>query len=170
MGCDIHGTYERKGHYGWVNSGDPDIGRDYNIYGIIANVRNRGVPFIAEHRINLFDENELWHFSDAYRALCEEWSGDGHSHSYVTLKELKEYDTTQTYKSTQLITGKDESGNITSVCSWTNGKHFGEVGEISVFGVFGDDRWKKLISYGENIRNFHNLTDEQVRFVFFFDN
>jgi hypothetical protein len=173
MGCDIHAIYEKKGKYGWVNAGDPEINRNYTIFSIVGNVRNydgKGIQFIAENRINPKDENLWWDYSAEFRALSEGWNSDGHSHSYVTLKELKEYDITQKYFSNRLITGKDKDGKITGTCASTNGEHLGKVGETSIFGVWGSTQWDELIAYGEDIRERFGLNDEDVRLVFFFDN
>lgn len=172
MGCDIHGMYERKGRWSWVNAGDPDIGRNYTTFAILADVRNEGgIPPISQPRLS-FDEIADWDFdvSDEFRALTKHWSSDGHSHSYVTLKELKAYDINQKYYSHRLITSKDDEGRITGTCAMTTGKHLGEVGETSIFGVFGSESWDKFVAYGEAVAKQFNLTDEEVRFVFFFDN
>ena len=48
--------------------------------------------------------------------------------------------------------------------------HMGYVGESTVFGVWGTKSWDSFVAYGENIRQFHELKDDEVRFVFFFDN
>lgn len=175
MGCDIHGMYERKSDYRWINSGDPDIGRNYTIFGIIGNVRNEGHAFIAEDRFELYSDSGIKGFgydgsNYDFSSLSEHWGADGHSHSFVTLKELKEFDITQKYYSKRLVTGRDENGKITGTCAMTTADHLGEVGEIEIFGVWGDKAWRDLISYGENIRQFHDLDDDEVRLVFFFDN
>jgi hypothetical protein len=178
MGCDIHAMWERKKtfeHSGWgywINSGDPDINRNYTIFAILGDVRNDdGIPAIGSNRFNVSAED--WaeeEASDAFVALVDSWKWDGHSHSWVTLKELKEYDTNQTYHSHRLICGKDEDGNITSTCAWSSGETFGEVGETTVFGVWGDAEWQEIIKGGEAVREQYNLSDDEVRLVFFFDN
>lgn len=59
-------------------------GRDYSLFGELANVRSydrikerdpRGIPKDA---------------SEGYLEICKQWEGDSHSHSYFTLKELLE--------------------------------------------------------------------------------
>ena len=106
MGCDIHFFVETKQNDGtwksadtWV-SDDWDPGRmkipydehfyqdrNYNLFAILANVRNysdfnpisepRGLPEDA---------------SPDVKAQSDVWDMDGHSHSYLTVTELKAYD------------------------------------------------------------------------------
>lgn len=109
MGCDIHMYVEKRNNNGcWdiIKTEDdgnellePYDGRNYNLFSILANVRNgrgfagcrtgegfnqisspRGIPIDA---------------SDEYVSVASEWGCDGHSHSYLTLKELLDYDWTQ---------------------------------------------------------------------------
>jgi len=107
MGCDIHLYTEKiksvNGVDKWVNCdhwklnpyfGDdeyePELelislysGRNYNLFGVLAGVRGgyeicppRGLP----------DD-----VSDIVKKNSDRWDSDGHSHSYFTLAELKEY-------------------------------------------------------------------------------
>jgi len=170
MGCDIHGLFERETEYGWENSGDPDIGRNYKIFSVIGNVRNYDeVPYIGSNRLDVNDISG-WTFncSEAFRAMCED--AGNHSHSYVTLKEIKEYDTKQKVYNGALITSKHPDGSIKSTCRGTSGEHMGPIGEADIFSPWGDEAWQDFIAYGEHIREFHDLTDEKVRFCFSFDN
>jgi len=114
MGCDIHIWAETKIDGKWLLStkaagfnnrrhefnhcaqdeeekwrnmivdASPYAGRNYYLFAMLANVRNyhnevvpisepRGVPDDA---------------SDIYLKIVKFWDGDGHSHSYLTLKEL----------------------------------------------------------------------------------
>ena len=115
MGCDIHCYAERKNkdgkwkiignvekeEDGWISIDyEPYHDRNYNLFAILANVRNetafagcktgegfnpisnpKGVPSDA---------------SEEYASLIKQWDSDGHSHSYLTLRELLDYDWTQT--------------------------------------------------------------------------
>jgi hypothetical protein len=105
MGCDIHGHIERRTANGWEYLPDayfPD-GRNYNVFAILADVRNghgfagiktgEGFNFIAEPRGLPNDMSpELQRIAkgetseDDYR-----WLGD-HSRSWLTLRELFEFD------------------------------------------------------------------------------
>jgi len=60
--------------------------RNYYLYSILADVRNYGldrIEPICEPRGVPEDA------SDGYRYVVDRWDGDGHSHSYFTLEELK---------------------------------------------------------------------------------
>jgi hypothetical protein len=120
MGCDIHLFVEKKGPLGdWqlvdrlvthdagTEYAHIDIegrgfydGRNYRLFSILADVRNgRGfagvktgegfVPLAAPRGVPT-------DASAGYLKMVEQWDGDGHSHSYHTLRDLLEYDWTQT--------------------------------------------------------------------------
>lgn len=74
----------------------PYDGRNYDLFAILADVRNgRGFagvltgagfdPIVAPRGV----PDDASRF---YRAQVARWDGDGHSHSWLTLRELKEYD------------------------------------------------------------------------------
>lgn len=97
MGCDIHLHVEKKVNGKWVEV--PDVGydnRNYKVFAILANVRNgygfagcptgRGFKSISEPK-GLPDDA-----SKEVKEHSESWGVDGHSHSYLTLKELEAYD------------------------------------------------------------------------------
>lgn len=170
MGCDIHGIIERKNESGgwyWLNSGDPDIGRNYTIFSVLANVRNYdNYPFISEPKGMPKD------LTSEMRCLVNEWGEDGHSHSWITLEEMKNYDIEQKVYCSRLVTERDEAGNITSTCAATSGRSLGHVGEITIFDEFPNGRrhWLYLIGYLEEVAKKYGLKNDEVRFVFFFDN
>jgi hypothetical protein len=112
MGCDIHLFTERKRHIRdeekWINmdywqynpyydSEDPDgesemevksfyRGRDYDMFSVLANVRNYSDNnFIIEDR-GLPDD-----ICQITKKEADRWKGDAHSHGYYTLKELMDY-------------------------------------------------------------------------------
>jgi hypothetical protein len=118
MGCDIHCYAEVKKGQKWVKVGrvfvnpyydekrkdkwnkpktdQPYQGRNYNLFGILADVRNgRGVagcdlgdgfvPIDSPRGI----PNDV---SDSVQGLFNGWGGDAHSDSYFTLEELLRYD------------------------------------------------------------------------------
>lgn len=109
MGCDIHvrceylngsgvwtdcDYYKRNPYY---NAEEPDgeeeflvaplyDSRDYSLFAILADVRNYGVTeYIDEPRGKPEDCNEH------IQADIDRWGVDGHSHSYLTLRELIEW-------------------------------------------------------------------------------
>ena len=121
MGCDIHLYVERRVDDKWLcadqmKRDEPEDGesqgylsadynalfykgRNYNLFAILADVRNGrgfagvktgdGFNPIAEPR-GLPDDA-----SPEVREISDRWDGDGHSHSYFTLRELLDYDWTQ---------------------------------------------------------------------------
>lgn len=99
MGCDIHMFVEysvNKGSYHHdermlEDNSDPEytyfndtdlISRNYKFFGFLADVRTSG-SCIFEPR-GMPDDP-----SDYVRRACEQWGVDGHSHSYLSFKELK---------------------------------------------------------------------------------
>lgn len=164
MGCDIHVIIEKKNKYGfWSNAGDPDIGRNYEIFSVLANVRNdNGIAFISEPKGVPNDA------TDEFNGLVKEWEPDGHSHSWVTLKEMKNFDLNQEFYDNHLIIEKDKKGKITGTCAWTSGNNLGVVGKRKIFELWGRESWNELIKKMEKLRL--NKDDESVRLVFFFDN
>lgn len=180
MGCDIHAMIERRkkfpwGSSRWINAGDPDIDRNYEVFAVLANVRNDGgIPSIADPRgvPKWTEANQIDFGTEAcseFIAWHESWGRDAHSASWVTLAEMKAYDTEQTIYSARLVTSRDESGAITGTCASTNGPHLGPVGEVNVFGPWGPGAWLDLIARVEAVKGAED-TDEDVRLVFFFDN
>jgi hypothetical protein len=108
MGCDIHLFTEMKRDQGkWKNidywqhnyfydAEDPDSeremdlipiyrGRDYDLFGILAGVRNEENPKIDDPRGLPPDVCEIT------KKESDRWTSDGHSHSFFTLKELKDH-------------------------------------------------------------------------------
>ena len=166
MGCDIHAIIERKrpdGSYSWwINAGDPDIDRSYELFSVLAGVRNDlNIKPIAEPR----------GLPEDVTSIMRDWFVDygGHSPSYVTLKEMKNFDLDQTIYDPHLIISRDKDGKITGTCGATNGKHEGPVGERKIFGLWGREYWQELIAQLEAVKR-PGQTDDDVRLVFFFDN
>ena len=117
MGCDIHfyvekkqpdGTWKAHGAFekeedesGWISqtSGRLYSGRNYNLFSILADVRNgrgfagiktgEGFNPISEPRGVPEDA------SPEYKAIVEQWDCDGHSHSHHTLRQLLDFDWAQ---------------------------------------------------------------------------
>jgi|SRR5690554_4435721 len=74
-------------------------GRNYNLFAILADVRN-GIGFAGIKTGEGFNpiskpRGVPKDASDYYLQEVDYWDGDGHSHSYHTLKQLKEYDWNQ---------------------------------------------------------------------------
>lgn len=80
MGCDIHGWLEKKVRNKWIGIAPLKGGtrdRNYERFGKLANVRTDG-PEAKGLPLDISD-------SAGYDAEC--WDADGHSHSWLTLKE-----------------------------------------------------------------------------------
>lgn len=78
--CDQAGSFQKDEHYNMNNF--PNSGRDYWMFGLLADVRV-DVPYgFAAKGI----PNEL---SPEVKTIFDEWGDDGHSHSYLTREELK---------------------------------------------------------------------------------
>lgn len=121
MGCDIHFYVEKRdaetgnwtlvdelvregeGEDAYVSTNYHQSfynGRNYNLFAILADVRNgrgfagiktgEGFQPISEPRGVPEDA------SDGYIELVEQYGGDGHSHSFHTIRQLLDYDWTQT--------------------------------------------------------------------------
>lgn len=188
MGCDIHAMIEKrnkwfnktKGKYEdgfyWVNAGDPQIDRDYEMFSVLGNVRNEDdIPYIAKDRgVPGYDlENGEDYSPDCcteYFSWYRSWKEDSHSASWVTLKEMKEYDTNQKYHNSNFVVERNAHGEVTETIKWSSDPEQMKepVGETTVFGTFGDKSWKKLIAKMEAVKT-EEQTDEEVRLLFFFD-
>lgn len=91
-------TEKDKSGYIWNDPKTDEIweGRNYNLFAMLANVRN-GRGFAGCKTGEGFNPISMpkgipEDASAEYKKMAKEWDGDGHSHSYLTLKELLEYD------------------------------------------------------------------------------
>ena len=155
MGCDIHGWVEvKKDYLDWwdgVIRIDRLVERNYVMFACLANVRNYDeVKPISDPRGIPSD------VSDEAKKDIEGWGEDGHSHSWLTWKEIKEYD-------------------------WSNNKYYEHrVIEFTRNGIKEvEPEWKPMkeaISSGWELlfdlmeRLAKDYGDENVRLVFWFDN
>lgn len=93
MGCDIHIFLEKRNSENqWIDSmvyeNDPYDGfrplsyyeRSYTLFATLAGVRGDDP---IEYPKGIPEDCSL-----EYKKLCDDWEGDGHSHSYFTLREL----------------------------------------------------------------------------------
>lgn len=109
MGCDIHAFVEAKRFGDWRHVYRPEkeagswidnyyfpTDRDYDWFAVLANVRN-GYGFAGcdtgDGFIPIADPKGLPEdVSVMVKAESDKWDSDGHSHSWITLKELQAYD------------------------------------------------------------------------------
>jgi hypothetical protein len=120
MGCDIHLYTDKRIDGVWkpIDSFERDTpdnnnpngylfskgglykGRNYDLFAILANVRNghgfAGVKTGAGFNPIAQPKGVPADATVEYREIVEQWGSDGHSHSYFTLRDLLDYDWTQT--------------------------------------------------------------------------
>lgn len=151
MGCDIHAYAEVKEKGKWTFSGlTPFDWRSYGMFGFLAGVRNyskaepiakgRGVPADLSPEVK---ESE------------ESWDMDGHSHSWVSLKELLDFDYDKKFYDMRVMrdgNGAAEARSLEEAHHTTYREFLGE-------GFFEELEELKQLGKPEN-----------VRVVFWFDN
>lgn len=90
MGCDIHGFLEVKIKDQWYAFTKIPDDRDYDMFGVLADVRNyANVEPISQPRGVPEDASVITKFE------VERYGSDGHSHSYLTVDDIKTYDWTK---------------------------------------------------------------------------
>ena len=214
MGCDIHFYVEERRNGVWVSAdvwspceyekgrmtlknelyGD----RNYNLFAILANVRNgygfAGVPTgsgfvpIAEPK-GLPDD-----VSPEVKAESDRWNGDGHSHTWLTVREILDYDWNQKTMLSGVVDAENwrrwkAYGKPTEYSGGCWGKDIRNVSESEMEGLVeslkGSPELENLRTtvhwaryYHECMGSFatavfralHKCAPEDVRFVFWFDN
>lgn len=180
----------------------PFSGRSYDTFSILAGVRN-GYGFAGVSTGEGFKPisrpkgvpNDA---SGEYLKKVEDWHGDGHSHSYFTLEEIKRYDWDQTTKKRGIVSVEEYKRIEGKGCpeSWCGGVSGADISiavspadkklilmggsPIGIKGIphnyvehFWEDTYRSRATY------FLETTlpllealgkDEDVRIVFFFDN
>lgn len=205
MGCDIHLYTEAKrtvnNELKWVNVDNWRINpyydktnpdgesklrlesvygeRNYSLFSILANVRNHDErnQFICEPK-GLPED-----ISEPTKQAAEAWDGDGHSHSYFTLKELKDYvKTMPKIKQCGLVSKEeaklldDEVSTPTSWCKWASNEFNLVWREWEVDYnpltklIDAIDERKRDEFWIFNKENDKGERDEEIRIVFWFDN
>ena len=83
MGCDIHLHIEVRVNGKWEHYSNPSISRWYDMFAIMANVRNNsGIKPISNPKGLLEDCNLITNIA------CIDFGSDGHSHSYLSAEEI----------------------------------------------------------------------------------
>lgn len=98
MGCDIHSFAEVKENGSWkvVEDYRPFQDRNYQLFALLADVRN-GSGFAGCDTGNHIEPISIpkglpKDCSAKVQLNSDDWDIDGHSHSWLTLKELLDYD------------------------------------------------------------------------------
>lgn len=215
MGCDIHIYVEKKEDGRWIPVDEwvqdeygisyvpyqKQIydGRNYDLFAMLADVRN-GYGFAGVDTGNGFIPISLPKglpddVSDNIKNVSDSWGRDGHSHSWLTLKELIDYDWNQTNKSRGIVTPAEyyryiHTGIPLSYCNGVYGDNIQIISNEKMKGILDGSiiadsnisyyttiEWtQKYKTSAENFLNtvIHKLqslgTPEDVRIVFWFDN
>lgn len=183
MGADIHSFVEIKKNdkwelfeeevfpdYGDKKVSDPFGWRSYSVFGFLADVRNysnckpisenKGLPNDSEYLNSPSDYDDDWYGKKTTSTKKDDIRNDGnyHSFSWLTLKELLDFDYDSTFEDLRYT---KQEGN------YYNGAAVAKTGE------------GKTISYREHLGSgfFEDLevlktlgNPEEVRIVFYFDN
>lgn len=169
------GDFEKEYHK--KERGDePFYWRSYAIFGFLADVRNyshcecitgetRGLPDDSEYLNTPLDEPEEFSYGGYSHGTATSkkeqylYDGDYHSHSYITLKELLDWDYDKTFWDRRVT--KQTSPN-----SW-NGAALAEEGEGEVV-TYRDHLGEGFFEHIADLQALGN--PEDVRIVFWFDN
>jgi len=141
MGCDIHFHAEIKVNGKWEHYADWSLSRNYYLFAKMAGVRNyNGVKPITSPKGLPEDMSEVTQLD------AKHWKSDGHSHSFLTAKEIAELEPWA------------ETNCIDPEFKWKfHSKYWGY--------LFGNS-WAGFTTYPED----RPEGVEDVRFVFWFDN
>jgi len=71
----------------WIVIDEPYSGRNYSLFSKLAGVRSYGESDSISDERGIPEDASLF-----YQIKVSQWMGDGHSHSYFTLRELLDYD------------------------------------------------------------------------------
>ena len=75
---------DKKGLLPYPYSDQPYGGRCYRLFGLLAGVRDSSIDMIVPDRYGYLPDDVSVEIED----LSDEWGVDGHSHNYLTLREL----------------------------------------------------------------------------------
>ena len=197
MGCDIHLFSEKKksinGEDKWVNADYWEINpyfetdkteqeldivsiydnRNYDLFNILAGVRGNG-PSISQARGLPNDVSSI------VKKESDRWDDDGHSHSYFTLAELKEYYKNNSHTSYNGFLSKrqikklDEDNH--TPYNWSEWsapdleyREWKEISPLKVIVDKVDERMRKEFWVREDDEDTSKF-DDRFRIVFWFDN
>ena len=164
MGCDIHSYAEIRKNKKWEmvsgafshshKKNHPFETRDYGVFGFLANVRNLSeVPNIKEPTNELPDN-----VSKEVKEVWEDWGPDGHALSWLTLKELLDFDYDQIFWDRRVKKQRPNGGwNYAARAESGEGRHL-SVREFLGESIFFE-RLETLKALGE---------PEDVRIIFWF--
>lgn len=212
MGCDIHLYQEQKIDGQWKSTdvwsdkykeGRQTVAyddmayhdRNYNLFAILANVRNGGTfgdtkTGIGFNPISLPRDLPA-DVSEQVCAASHEWGEDGHSHSWLTLREILDFNWNQKTTLSGWVDSRNyqtwkSRGYPESYCGMVFGSMVRHVTHAEMDAALKTDadtskmhcevQWER--HYHELAGSFwkavcmalHKAAPEDVRFVFWFDN
>lgn len=155
MGADIHSFAEVRENGKWKKVGKvfngynnsktdcPFDWRSYSMFGFLADVRNYSKsPVICEPKGLPKDSEHL--NADYHGEPYRDWIMDGdHSHTYLTLKELTEYDYNQEFEDLRLNggeTGEPGEGEKTTIRDFLEEGFFDDIEVLKTLGSSDDVR------------------------------
>ena len=219
MGCDIHMHYEVKDKDGWklydwknefvLGKYEDDstkynydkmfshplyVGRNYDLFAILADVRN-GIGFAGvstgEGFVPIREPRGLPDdVTSAVNLDSDEWGSDGHSHSWLSLSEIMNYDWNQTTRHYGVVSKEEyleykKNGKPSSWCGGISGGSVRMISNEDMDYVSGDSPYEYYTrvaweeTYKESVgdgwfETMKYLSDkfgtDNVRLVFWFDN
>jgi len=84
MGCDIHAFFEIKLNGKWYLYDQPNLERNYSLFGKMAGVRNGGIQPISPPK------DLPKNLSKVVELEYKNWKRDAHSMSWLNAEEIKE--------------------------------------------------------------------------------
>ena len=153
MGCDIHAHVEIKYAGNWMHYANPRINRWYDLFSLMANVRNEEIGHAGYIRPIAQPRGIPRDATPTTKLCAKEYGADGHSHSWLSSEE------------------------VAKVVEWANKNHYKENSwysfEHSEIGYIFGNGWNfKNYPAAENGKGYdgqpHKLED--ARLVFWFDN
>lgn len=140
-------------------------GRSYDTFAILADVRN-GKGFAGVKTGDGFNpisqpKGLPYDVSEEVKNESDYWDGDGHSHSWISLKELQNYDWNQTTSKTGMV-GESEYAhykNTGKPDSWSDDVSGGGVVHLT------NEQMDSLIKNNYYIEDIHAYTIFEVRCV-----
>ena len=167
MGCDIHGCLEIIHSETYVK-GICNIprDRDYDLFGILAGVRNY-VDAAPISEPKGLPEMLSWQAKDE----AEGYGSDGHFHSWLTWKEIKDYDWNQVSQDGRISVVNLETGEERMKASYINPSLLKEDEKFDYLPRTAKDLvsyiWEGFFKFMKHLAVQYG--DEKVRIVFFFD-
>ena len=168
MGCDIHGWLEIRRGEAWGSVHKVPNDRTYDLFGILADVRNYvGLKPIAHPRGLVTEELSFWAKDDYGK-----WGPNAHSASWLNWSDIEKYDWDQKSIDGRVSIVKKETGEERMKASYINPDSLSDDEEITHLERTAKDlvplKWKGL--FKEMAFFAQELGQENVRIVFWFDN